>query len=123
MLQVRFQILRCNANFHYVFFFWLAFRLDKSNFQILIDSYPDLLAQVEALALRRIEEILMIEKRERYRKSMTYKTINQRQFTPQRRSTSSIDKSDGSNGKSSSQSAFDVAGRAEQSKINGSLSV
>lgn len=60
---------------------------------MLVDSYPDLLRQVEALALRRIEEILMIEKREKYRKSMTYKTINQRRYNHQRRSTSSIDKS------------------------------
>jgi hypothetical protein len=67
-------------------------RLGKESFQTLIESYPDLLAKVETLALRRIDEILLIENREKCRKPTAYASINQRQFSNHRKSTSSIDK-------------------------------
>lgn len=67
--------------------FTLYFRLGKDDFQQLIVSYPDLLQKVEALAIERMEKVLLIEEREKYRKPFSYKSINQRQFPIDRRST------------------------------------
>lgn len=56
------------------------FRLGKSDFQKLVQSYPDLLQKVEALAIERIERVLMIEEREKHRKPFVYTSINQQRF-------------------------------------------
>lgn len=57
------------------------------DFQKLAQSYPDLLEKVEALAIERIERVLMIEEREKQRKAFEYMSINQQQFPYDKMST------------------------------------
>lgn len=65
---------------HYFLLFSTCFRLGKSDFLKLAQSYPDLQQKVEALAIERIERVLMVEEREKHRKIFGYKSINQQQF-------------------------------------------
>lgn len=62
------------------------FRLGKSDFQKLANSYPDLMQKVEALAVERIEKMLLIEEREKQREQFRYLSVNQQQFHNDRQS-------------------------------------
>lgn len=64
----------------------INFRLGKSDFQKLTHSYPDLLHKVEALAIERIEGMLLIEEREKQREKFGYLSVNQQQFRSGRQS-------------------------------------
>lgn len=69
-------------------FWFFDFRLGKDDFQKLSQSYPDLRQKVEKLAIERIEQVLMIEEREKHRKPFGYASVNQQQFSNIKRSVS-----------------------------------
>jgi hypothetical protein len=58
------------------------FRLGKDDFQKLVSAFPDLLHKVEALALERIDRVLMTEKKEKHSVRDGYVSIMQPRFSP-----------------------------------------
>ncbi|CAG9797693.1 unnamed protein product [Chironomus riparius] len=57
-----------------------CYKLRKEDFQNLLISYPDLLQKVEALALERMENVMMIEEYENSPKYTGYESINQKRY-------------------------------------------
>ncbi|KAG5674638.1 hypothetical protein PVAND_004592 [Polypedilum vanderplanki] len=57
-----------------------CYKLSREDFQHLVNSYPDLLQKVEALALERMENIFMLEEFSNTKSDDGYMSINQRRF-------------------------------------------